>query len=159
MIEAFFPTTWLDQRITPRARVHLPTYAGTYSYDDLHQIVIGDLSAGGASARDIGGLNVGSILRLKLPRIGWRNAELRWVRDGQAGYRFLLPLRDDELRSIIASSPTPDAVPEGPLRGYPLAPPRPANDRHQEDRTVDPASILVGIIAGALVWTLLSLQF
>lgn len=103
-----------EQRRMPRNKVRLSARVQSCSRlsfdslasdgDDITDVTVNDLSLDGlsTSARD---LAIGSIVRLQVPLVGWRDAEVRWLREGQAGCRFLTPLTQEQLHLAIASSP------------------------------------------------------
>ncbi|MDB5687961.1 MAG: PilZ protein [Rhizorhabdus sp.] len=104
-----------EQRRAPRDKVRLSARvqsSSRFSFDslasdsaDVTDVTVNDLSQGSISTGDSGRLAIGSIVRLQVPLVGWRDAEVRWMRDGQAGCRFLVPLTQHQLRLAIASSP------------------------------------------------------
>lgn len=75
------------------------------SLDAVTDVVIMDISSGGVSAAVASDLCVGSLVCLEIPLVGWRDAEVRWLTDGRAGCRFLVPLSETELLTAVVDSP------------------------------------------------------
>jgi hypothetical protein len=75
------------------------------SLDAVTDVVIMDISSGGISAAVTSDFGVGSQVRLEIPLIGWRDAEVRWLVDGRAGCGFLVPLSEAELLAAVVESP------------------------------------------------------
>jgi hypothetical protein len=104
-----------NKRRAERAQVRLSARVQSYSRfmlesigsdeEEITDVTVKDLSLDGLATDAVGGLRVGSIVRLQIPLVGWRNAEVRWIRGGHAGCRFLVPLAQDELRAAIVSNP------------------------------------------------------
>jgi hypothetical protein len=68
-------------------------------------MVIMDISSDGVSAAVSADLRAGSRVQLEIPRVGWRDAEVRWLKGGRAGCRFVAPLSTTELRAAVAVNP------------------------------------------------------
>ncbi len=105
--------TAAEQRVAPRHKVRFTSRVQSYarfsfnsldSGDLITDVTVNDLSLDGASASHSNDLAIGAIVRLQVPLVGWRNAEIRWLGDGHAGCRFLVPLTQEELHSAIVSS-------------------------------------------------------
>lgn len=75
------------------------------SLDAETDVVIMDISSEGVSAAVAVDLRVGSRVRLEIPLVGWRDAEVRWLKAGRAGCRFAIPLPAGELRTAVAGNP------------------------------------------------------
>jgi hypothetical protein len=43
-------------------------------------------------------------LMIDVPLFGWREVEIRWLADNRAGCRFVMPLREEELRAALCRS-------------------------------------------------------
>lgn len=76
--------------------------AGAAPQDD---VTVVDISRGGAAAVGIEGLVPGVVVMLDVPLVGWRNVEVMWIDGDRAGCRFLQPLTETELHTVIAESP------------------------------------------------------
>lgn len=103
-----------DGIIERRAERHKTRFSARYgarlrialdSLDAVTDVVIMDISSGGVSAAVASDLCVGSLVRLEIPLIGWRDAEVRWLVDGRAGCSFLVPLSEAELLAAVVESP------------------------------------------------------
>jgi hypothetical protein len=100
-IEAVEPEP--PRRLSSPAR--FPFYGISPGDSRIADLVVDRPSDGDRDDHGGGRLHVGSVVRLKLPLIGWRNAQVQWIRSAQLGCRLLVPLTENELRAAIAASP------------------------------------------------------
>lgn len=83
----------------------------------IQPTTIHKLSLRRVTTQSVPDLRIGSIVRLRIPRLGWRHLEVRWIASGVAGCDFLLPLLPFELglaKNLLAKA---TALPPPPRRG------------------------------------------
>jgi hypothetical protein len=112
-----------EQMAVPDMRMHigarLQCFAG-YAEDPtscegpIVGVAIHKLSRRRVTTQSVTDLRIGSIVRLRIPMLGWRHLEVRWIVHGMAGYDFLLPLLPCELHLAL----------EHVTRGHDVPPPR-----------------------------------
>lgn len=93
-----------DTRMRIGAR--LQSFAG-YADDPAHSgsqtvpVIVHRLSRRRVTTQSVPDLRIGSIVRLRIPMLGWRHLQVRWIGDGTARCDFLLPLLPSELRAAL----------------------------------------------------------
>lgn len=71
-----------------RRDVHI-TGAATWSDGSSAMVTVSNLSYDGCELRSSQGFTKGETIRLSLPNTGRIEAQIRWVKEGRAGARFL----------------------------------------------------------------------
>jgi hypothetical protein len=104
-----------------RIGARLQSFA-SYADDPAHYcgqilpVAIHRLSRRQVITESVPDLRIGSIVRLRIPMLGWRHLQVRWISDGVARCDFLLPLLPYELRAVLEQI-RPDRKLPPPRRG------------------------------------------
>ncbi len=127
----------IDSDFPPRSGAHLQCFAG--DADDpadcagqIIPITIHTLSPRRVTTGSTPDLRIGAIVRLSIPKLGWRHLEIRWIAGGKAGGNLLLPLLPYELRLALDQERIGREASPPPRRGRPT--PRPISARTSAPR-------------------------
>lgn len=81
--------TWVDRRVSRRARVQLPATINTSGA--LKEATVVDMSAGGAGIIGVLGLKPGDHAVVTVDKFPPMNCEVVWASNGRAGVKFIKP--------------------------------------------------------------------